>query len=119
MTAVRFDWALAVAAFCVLDCTLLPLAPDLVPEALHDPVAALAFGLTLWRAALSVMNGHGAVPLGLFAYAVFFWLAANAFDGRWHEFSHALGSLSLAAANLSACRGCRHAPQAAAAQASA
>lgn len=117
MAVARFDWGLALAAFCVLDCTLLPLAPGLVPEALHDPVAVLAFGLTLWRAAHSVVNGHGAVPLGLFAYAAFFWLAANAFDGRWHEFSHALGSLSLAAANLSACRGCRHATTAVTAEA--
>lgn len=111
--ATRVDWGFWLSALCVLDCAALPFLPHVVPESLHWAVAAAAFALAGRRALASLGSGHGARPLGFLVFAAFFWLASAVLEGNWVEFAHAVGSLSLVSANLSACQGCRHAPEAA------
>lgn len=94
----------------MLDCAVLPFAPGIVPESLHDPVAAAAFLLAGRRARASWVSGHGAKPAGFLSLAAFCWACATALSGGWAECAHSVGSFSLAFANLSACTGCRHAP---------
>lgn len=106
----KADWGFWLSALCVLDCAALPFLPYLVPDGLHWALAVGAFAVVARRALASLDSGHGAGSLGFLAFAAFFWAVSAVLEGNWVEFSHAVGSLSLISANLSACAGCRHAP---------